>query len=118
MAAKTTGAEIKRFYTDPAYWPEDDGNTYHEDEYVEVDGVPLAEDASIADIPDAAIVKIDGGIVFSDRWEPEQAPSFDTYFKRWKKEQNTVSLVVECDKSKLDAVMEAIKAAGGKVVAK
>lgn len=118
MATKTTGAELKRFYTDAAYWPEDNGNTYHEEEYVEVNGIPLGDDASITDIADDAVVKIEGGIVFSDRWEHDRAPSFETYFKRWKKEQNTASIVVECDKAKLDAVMEAIKAAGGKVVVK
>ena len=118
MATKTTGAEIKRFYADPGYWPEDDGNTYHEDEYIEVNGAPLGDNDSINEIPDDAAVKIDGGIVFSDQWGHEKAPSFETYFKRWKKEQNTASIVVECDKSKLDALIEAIKAAGGKVITK
>lgn len=43
-------------------------------------------------------------------------PSFETYFKRWKKKQATVSVIVECDVSKRDAVIAAIKAAGGKVI--
>lgn len=34
MTTKTTGAEIKRFYADPAFWPEDGGDTYHDDEEV------------------------------------------------------------------------------------
>jgi len=46
-----------------------------------------------------------------------QEPSFEAYFKRWKKAQTTAIFVVECDLEKLDAVKQAIAAAGGKLVA-
>jgi hypothetical protein len=114
MTTKTTGAEIKRFYADPAFWPEDGGDTYHDDEEVRVDGVPLDPDKGIAEIPDTAVVTIAGGIVFSPKWDGNE-PSFETYFKRWRKAQSTVSIIVECDVSKRDAVVAAIRAAGGKV---
>jgi hypothetical protein len=32
MATGTGGSEIKRLYNDPEFWPEDDGDTYHDDE--------------------------------------------------------------------------------------
>lgn len=115
MATKTTGAEIKRFYRDPEFWPEDGGDTYHDDEVVTVDGTPMNEDQGIEGIPDAAVVTISGGIVFSKKWDGGE-PSFETYFRRWKKKQSTVSFIVECDASKRDAVVAAVKAAGGKVL--
>lgn len=114
MATKTTGAEIKRFYNDPDYWPEDEGNTYHDDESITVDGVPMDNEKGIAGIPDASVVTVSGGVVFGPKWNGDE-PSFETYFKRWKKAQTSVSFVVECDIAKHDAVVAAIKAAGGKV---
>lgn len=115
MATKTSGAEIKRFYNDPEFWPEDDGDTYHDDEEIAVDGKPMDAGHGIEDIPDSAVVTIAGGMVFSKKWDGDE-PSFETYFKRWKKKQATVSVIVECDVSKRDAVIAAIKAAGGKVI--
>lgn len=115
MAAKTSGAEIKRFYNDPEFWPEDDGDTYHDDEVITVDGKPMDAGHGIEGIPDSAVVTIAGGMVFSKKWDGDE-PSFETYFKRWKKKQATVSVIVECDVSKRDAVIAAIKAAGGKVI--
>jgi len=115
MATKTTGAEIKRFYCDPEFWPEDGGDTYHDDEEVSVNGKPMDRDQGIESIPDAAVVTVSGGVVFSKKWDGDE-PSFETYFKRWKKKQNTVSVIVECDLAKRDAVIAAIKAAGGKVI--
>jgi hypothetical protein len=112
MTTKATGAELKRFYNDPAYWPGDQGNTWHEDEIVLVDGKTVEE---YADVADDAKVTIDGGVVLSSRWDEEEAPSFETHFKRWRKAQSTAFLSVECPKDKLEAVKAAIRAAGGKV---
>jgi hypothetical protein len=113
MAIKTTGAEFKRFYADTKYWPTDI-NIWHEDEVVTVDGREKGPSDDLADIPDSADVRIEGGIVFGPQWK-ENEPSFETYFKRWRKEQTTKSFLVECDEDKLEAVMAAIKAAGAKV---
>jgi hypothetical protein len=81
-----------------------------------VNGEVLGSDADIDAIPDAAAVTIEGGIVFGPQWTSDNEPSFEGYFKRWRKLQKTKSFVVECDESKLEAVMAVIKAAGGKVV--
>lgn len=116
MATKTTGAELKRFYQDPTYWPQDDGNTWHDDETITVNGDVKEFGVDIGSIPDAAVVTVEGGIVFGPQWKSDNEPSFEGYFKRWRKLQKTKSFVVECDESKLEAVMAAIKAAGGKVV--
>lgn len=115
MTAKTTGAEIKRFYADPEFWPDDDGSTYHDDELITVDGQSMDREADIQEIPDAAVVSVSGGVVFSPKFDGNE-PSFETYFKRWRKKQSTVSIIVECDFDKRDTVIAAIKAAGGKVI--
>lgn len=116
MATKTTGAELKRFYQDATFWPQDHGNTWHDDETITVGGAVLSRADDIGTISDSAVVTIEGGIVFGPQWKNDDEPSFEGYFKRWRKLQKTKSFVVECDESKLDAVLAAIKAAGGKVV--
>lgn len=111
----TTGIEIKRFYSDKDFWPDDNGDTYHDSEEIFVDGTSLGIEESILDIPDSAVVRIRGGIVFGPMWDSNE-PSFEAYFKRWKKMQTTVTLVIECDVTAKDAVVAAIKAAGGRVL--
>lgn len=111
MTVKTTGAEFKRFYFDEAYWPD---GTWHEDEEIEVDGLPISEDLAIEDIPDTAVMKIAGGVVLG--LTDGSDPSVESYFKKWRKAQSTVSFVVECDKDKEGAVRSAVRAVGGRVV--
>lgn len=113
MTAKTTGAEFKRFYTDPNFWPQDDDNTYHAEENVSVNGVVIEGDYE--NIPDDALVTIEGGIVFGPQWSDNE-PSFETYFKRWRKQQSTIVIMVEVDRSKEESLLGAIKAAGGRIV--
>lgn len=112
MTTKATGAELKAFYSDKAAWPGEDGDTWHDDELILVEGAKVE---GYENIPDDAKVTIEGGVVFSKSWDDESAPSFETHFKRWRKTQNTAFLAVECPKDKLDAVKAAIRAAGGKV---
>ena len=110
MTVKTTGAEFKRFYFDDAYWPD---GTWHEDEKIEVDGLPISEDLALEDVPDTASMRIAGGVVLGLADDSE--PSFESYFKKWHKAQSTVSFVVECDKNKEGAVRSAVHSAGGRV---
>lgn len=110
MTTKTTGAEFKRFYSDKEFWPNDQGDTFHEDEILTVNGATQFDF-----IPDDAEVKIEGGIVFGPRWRGDE-PSFESYFKLWRKKQNTTFFLTECDVSKFDAVKAAVKAAGGRVI--
>ena len=113
MAVKTTGAEFKRFYDDPAVWGSGDDAGYLEDEVVEVDGVEQDDAADLSAVADGAVIKIiDGYICSSDG----KAVSFEQAFKKWRKSQSVVSLVVECDKVNLENVLAAIKKAGGKVL--
>ena len=110
MSVKTTGAEFKRFYFDDSYWPD---GTWHEDEEIEIDGNPISEDLAIEDIHDIAALKVTGGIVMGRA--DGITPSVESYFKKWRKAQNTVSLVVECGKDKEADVRAAVRAAGGRI---
>lgn len=114
MATRTTGAEFKRFMTDPAYWPNDAGDTYYDEEELVVNGAPLDSETDIETLADDDVVTIEGGIVFSPLWVGKE-PSFEAFFKQWRKKQTSVTLLIECDRAVLEAVKAAIKAAGGKV---
>lgn len=113
MSTNTTGAELKAFYTDPLFWPE---GAYHEDEEIIADDVHKTSDDNIADLPDTAVVKIANGAVLGlPGVDDEDAPSFEGHFKKWRKQNSTAFLSVECPKDKLDAVIAAIVSAGGRV---
>lgn len=114
MATKTTGAEFKRFYNDKKFWP-DDGDTYHDDAVLTVDGKVQVDGVDADTLADAAVVTIEGGFVCGPALMGEE-PSLEAYFKRWLKTQTTASFLVECDASMLDAVKAAILAAGGRVI--
>lgn len=116
MAVKTNGAEFKRFYGDKKYWP-DGSDTYHDDIVFVVNGEELGEDQDPGKVADTDTITFEGGGVYNSQLYKEGAePTVDAYFRRWKKEQTTVSIVIECDISKVDAIKVAVKAAGGKVV--
>lgn len=111
MATKTTGAEWNRFYTDTTAWPD---GWFHEDEEVTVNGV-FDEDADLANVPDDAVITVRGGIIYEGDYTNE-GNSVEGHFKKWRKAQTTVFLVVEVHKDKANELKAAITAAGGKVV--
>lgn len=110
MAVKTTGAEFKRFYNDPEFWPD---GAWHEDECVSINGEDWSGSDSYNDVPDDATVRLEDGIVLG--LPNDEDPSLETYFKRWRKKRTTVSFVVECDKNQVETVKAVIKSAGGRV---
>lgn len=112
MSTKITGAEFKRFYADPVFWPT---GAYHDDVVVTINGV-MDNESDLLTIDDASVVVIDGGFVLDLPGAYfHNSTSFESHFKRWKKLQNTGFLLVEAPKDKIEAVKAAIKAAGGKV---
>ena len=106
---KMSGAEWNKFYKDQEIW----GNgQWHDDTVITVDGVQVEE---YEELPDAANVTISGGVVILSGIDPdENSPSMETYFRRWKKNQTTIFLTVECPREKYESVTTAIKFAGGK----
>lgn len=114
MALKTSGVMFKQFYNDPAFWPADEGATYHEGEVLVVDGKALEHEDDPGEVTDTAVVEFhDGGVVHGKG----AGVGMDAYFKAWLKKQATVTIMVQCDAAVVAAVSAAVRAAGGKVVA-
>lgn len=113
---KTTGAEFKRFYSDPEVWKD---GYYHEEEEILVDGKECYDefgcyDLDLSAVADDARIEFQHGVILNKDNDP--VTGFDTAFKKWKKKQTTVSFMVEAPKDKLEAIVAAIKADGGKVL--
>lgn len=107
MALKISGQEFKLFYNDDVYWPED---AYHEGGIL-VDGED--QDIDLTTVNDDAIISIDDSMVCFAHSDPIP---LQTYFKKWRKKQAVRQIMVQVDSGKLNAVIEAVKAAGGKIV--
>jgi hypothetical protein len=112
MTTKTTGAEWNAFYADDAYWPD---GAWHDDEELTINGTVQGLDADLNNLPAAADVVINGGVVYMDAEASEDAISLETHFKRWRKATNTVLLVCAVPRELETTVRAAIAAAGGKV---
>lgn len=111
MARKTSGKELKAFYADDSFWKE---GVWHEDEEILVNGQSV-EDLEIGGLKDTDEISITGGYVFGPDWERSNGPTFESFFRRWKKRQTTTTFVVQCDLSQADAIKAAIRAAGGRI---
>ncbi|ASD50491.1 hypothetical protein FDI24_gp210 [Acidovorax phage ACP17] len=112
MAVKTTGAEFKQFYNDEKVW---EGDAWHEDVVLRVDGKYVDEGEDLNDLPDNASVVIEGGCMLDGPYKDKDV-SMETVFKRWRKQLTAQTVVVEVDNAYLEAVVAAIKAAGGKII--
>lgn len=124
MSVKCTGAEFLRFYNDKAWWftPEDKSacdeaeRTWWEEAEIRVNG-KLVEEYSFdfdKDLKAADIVSVSGGVVFG-KVVGTSEPSVEAYLRRWIKSQTTTTILVECPNEKMDAIIKAIKEAGGSV---
>jgi hypothetical protein len=112
MPVKTTGAEFKRFYSDPEWWPK---SRWHEGEDVLLNDQPVDEfQVNLSDVNDADKLAISGGWV-SDN-DGGDYGSFENYFRKWRKKQTSVVIQVEVPKEKAESFKSAIRAAGGKVI--
>lgn len=113
MTVRTNGAEFKCFYTDnnPAFWPV---GAFHDDTEITVDGQEATSDVDLSTIPDNAVVSITAGIVVMPG-NHEPVP-FELHFKRWRKAQQTRTILVRVDVERKEAIIAAIKLAGGDIV--
>lgn len=112
MAMKTTGAELKAFYADKQFWP-DDSTVWQDDMEEIVNGVDVTGEFDADKALDADQITIDGYVLTRSG---AGDCSFDTYFKRWRKIQDTGYFAVSAPKDKMDAIKAAVKAAGGKIL--
>lgn len=106
---KTTGAEFRAFYTDPAIWKE---GVYHEDGIFLVGDEELDFSEDLESVPPNAVMKIDGGVIF----DGDECLDFEKVFRRWKKAQAVVVLAIEVKRADEDAMAEAVKRLGGRVL--
>jgi hypothetical protein len=111
MSVRTNGAEWKRFYADPTFWPD---GAYHEDEEITINGEAADWGVDLTAVADDAVMTVSHGVVFLG--EDDSGPSLETHFKRWRRAQTTVCIACEVHRDKVDAVKSAIRAAGGRVI--
>jgi len=115
MTVHTNGAEIKAFYGDKDFWPEDDKGrnlVFHEELTLIINGF---EDLNpmITTLKDTDQVKITYGDVFAG--QNAFLATVEDYFKRWKKTQTHTPLLVSVPNEHLEAVKAAALAAGGQL---
>ncbi len=111
MTVKTTGAEFKAFYQDPAIWTD---GLYHEEEEIVVDGqVRSLEDDMLA-LSDIAKVTISGGFVSDE--EGRDHGTLEALFRKWKQRQGRRIMVIDIPAGAVDSITKAVLVAGGRVV--
>lgn len=110
---ETNGVEWKRFYSDKVFWPE---GWFHDDEVITVDGKhAVTHSIDLTAVPDEARVTIEGGDVFKGEYDAK-GPSLEEHFKAWRKKQDSVVMVIEVPKGKLQTISATVTAVGGKVL--
>lgn len=112
MGAKTTGAEWNAFYQDAEFWPE---GRWHEEEEVTLNGHPVGEDFAFEAAMDTDVLVVSGGVVFDEDVVGDLC-SLEALFKRWKKKQSTVRIVMEVPKEKEQEFRESMKSGGWKIL--
>lgn len=111
-----SGAEFKKFWEDKTAWPGNDGQTYVDDEEIEISGTLYLTGVDVDVVKDDDIVKITGGFISSD--DPKiDGTMLEAHYKAWKKKQKTTSMIVECPVDKLEAIKDELKKLGAKIVA-
>lgn len=112
MALKTNGKELKAFLADNSVWPDSaDDNIFYEELTLKVDGVEH-DSCYLEKMADDDAVTITSGYVTSVGLSQVDC-TFQDYLKKWRKQQNTVFMSISVPKDKVEAIKEAIKAAGG-----
>jgi hypothetical protein len=108
MAITTTGLEWNRFYNDDKNWS---AGQIHEDEQVFVDGVLFDETHSLDDLPELAVVRVVDG-VFKGA-DGVDLGSLEGVFRRWRKAQLTMTVLVELPRDQVDALKIALRGIKG-----
>lgn len=106
---KTSGALFKQFYADPTYWPDDDGDTYHDDVLLAINGKEVPDGVDPSSIKDTDEVTFVSGGVVEGRGN---GVGLDEYFTQWLAEQTSVTFTVTCPKDKAEQVRAALEALG------
>lgn len=110
---KIPGYLFKRFYTDAKFWPEDGGDTFHDDTLLAVNGVEHPNGVDHTALKDSDEVTVVYGGVVEGRGN---GVGLDEYYLQWVKEQakaaTTASFLVTCPADKEAELKAAILALG------
>lgn len=109
-AVKMTGADLKRFYNDDALWVD---GMFQEDAEIHINGKQASDTLDADKVDNAAAVEIRGGDVMSG--EGDYVCSLPELAQRWFDAQTHTIVTVKIEKSKLEALRAAVKAAGGEI---
>lgn len=107
-ALKMSGAEFKDWQN--AEWGED---AWWDDYVIFIDGKEV-DDYDPDEISDQCRIEIHGGVVLLDR-NGEKQVSAAAHFRNWKRSKTHSTIVADIPLGRMDEVIAAISAAGGKV---
>lgn len=106
MTIKCTGLEFKKFYSDDPAWGEE---SYHDGLEIRVNGSDEHGDGfDDSVLKDTDTIEILGGYVYIPS-STEGGMPLDKFFRKWKKNQDTETIVVTVDKARLPYLMDAIR---------
>lgn len=108
MAKNISGKELKAFYADPTFWPDD---SYQDDTEFLLNGKVCTE---LPELKDSDVIQIRGGVFVSDN--DEKVILLQSAFNKWKKTQTRTHLVIELDVSKEAEVRKSLQAMGVKII--
>jgi hypothetical protein len=113
MTVRTNGSELKAFFADKTFWPDDQpgGNNIWHDELTLIINDDEDLNPVVENLLDSDHVKITYGDVYYSN--TSLRVSVETYFKRWKKTTTHTSVLVSVPNEHLEAVKAAIIGAGG-----
>ena len=117
MATKTTAGEMAEFFADEVFWHPgaSDDYTWFDDASICVGG-ELVDDSLFDEMEPHLRVVIEGGFVYG-RVVGQTEPSLEAYLKRWRKQKDTETILVQVPKNKAQELNSFLKSIGAKVKA-
>lgn len=114
MSVKLTGADLKAFMEDKAFWT--DGRWYEEAVLSINGGEPFDWDGEPIDPADK--ITWHGGMVYDNADIGSTFYDLETELKRWLKKRAVTVVVLEVDNAKVDMIVSMLKATVGVKVLK
>lgn len=108
MAKNISGKELKAFYADPTFWPDD---SYQDDTEFLFNGKVCTE---LPELKDSDVIQIRAGMFVYEN--DKKYILLQTAFNQWKKKQTMTHLVIELDVSKEAEVRKALLSMGVKII--
>jgi hypothetical protein len=115
MTVKSSVAEFKQFYNNLAFWPP---GSYHDDVIFSVNGIAVDDaDFNIENFSDSDAIVVEGGDVYLSNGNGffRLSDSVENHFKKWKKQQVTVLMVIEVNCDREAEVRASVFAARGTI---